>query len=501
MVCSVTTLSPGFRYWPGLTSVMPSRPENGARMVFLSMVACWAAAWARLLFKSASSPSICAWEMAWAANCTRSRVSVVCARSAAASSEASCARSESAFNCTSTAPDLISSPDLKRISRTRPAISVVTSTPRSARRLPTAFSCGCHSCLPAVIDVTTTGGWGAEPCAICCMMLRNTTKPITATRRMTPTIMMSMRFFTEYLSIDLSVGRGCAGHSSWGWSGTGRGRVRELFVSIPPSAAERLKQSRGVCEALRARLDQRDRRGLIALFGGQHLHVAGAAALVLRLHQAQAVFCRLLGHGLRGERFGVGLQGVQRVRYVLKGGDDRGLVIGGGFLRTGDRGAALMPQLSALEQGLRQRADQVPHVRRRLEQVRKARGVLAVAAAEGDLRQHIGGGDSHLRRRLVQQGRVLADVRPLLDEFGRQADGQVLRYLQRVQGESRARVVRGQGAHEGGQLIALLGELTAQRRQAGERVLQRRLLLQHIGPRCAAGVQAALRDFELFLLR
>ena len=30
----------GFNYWPGLTSVMPRRPENGARIVFLSMVAC-----------------------------------------------------------------------------------------------------------------------------------------------------------------------------------------------------------------------------------------------------------------------------------------------------------------------------------------------------------------------------------------------------------------------------------------------------------------------------
>src|SRR6185437_8482383 len=306
----------------------------------------------------------------------RSRVSVVCARSAAALSDASCARSESAFNCTSTAPDLTSSPDLKRISRTRPAISVVTSTPRSARRLPTAFSCGCHSCLPAVIAVTTTGGWGAEPCAICFMMLRTTTKPITATRRMTPTIMMSMRFFTEYLSIELTVGRGCAGHASWSSSGIGRGlRAREPLVAIPPSAAERLKQSRGICETLRARLDQRDRRGLIALLGGQHLHVAGAAALVLRLYQAQAVFCRLLGDGLGGERFGVGLQGVQRVRYVLEGGDDGGLVIGGGFLRAGDRGTALMPQLSAFEQRLRQRADQAPHVRRRLEQIRKGRGV------------------------------------------------------------------------------------------------------------------------------
>ena len=74
MVCRVTTLSPGLRYWPGLTSVMPSVPENGARIVFLSIVACWSATWARLLFRSAASASSCAWLMAWAANCAWSRL-------------------------------------------------------------------------------------------------------------------------------------------------------------------------------------------------------------------------------------------------------------------------------------------------------------------------------------------------------------------------------------------------------------------------------------------
>src|ERR1700722_13782863 len=351
MVCSVTTLSPGFRYWPGLTSVMPSRPVNGARIVFLSMVACWLAAWARLLFKSAASLSTCAWEIASAASCAWSRVSVTCAKSAAALSEASCARSESAFSWTRTAPALVSSPDLKRISRTRPAISVVTSTPRMARKLPTAFSCGCQSCWVAFMAVTTTAGWGADPWAICPMMFRNTTKPITATRSSTPKIMMIMRFVTEFLSF-LEVVRG-------------RRKACKRVASVPPAAAERLKKRRRVRKALRARLDQSHGRVLLALFRAQHLYVARAAALVLRLNQRKTAGSGALGERLRRQRVRVGLQCIEGVRHVFKGGDDGGLIVGGRFLRGGNRGAALMQELSALEYRLRQRTEKAVDVRAR----------------------------------------------------------------------------------------------------------------------------------------
>jgi hypothetical protein len=50
-------------------------------------------------------------------------------------------------------------------------------------------------------------------------------------------------------------------------------------------------------------------------------------------------------------------------------------------------------------------------------------------------------------------------------------------------------------------LVARLRQLAAQRRQAGERALQRRLLLQDIGARSAPGIEPLLRDVELRLLR
>ena len=45
--------SPGLRYWPGLTVVMPSRPPKGARMVFFATSAACAASCSRVLFRLA----------------------------------------------------------------------------------------------------------------------------------------------------------------------------------------------------------------------------------------------------------------------------------------------------------------------------------------------------------------------------------------------------------------------------------------------------------------
>ena len=63
----------------------------------------------------------------------------------------------SAFSCTSTCPACTSWPERKFTLRTSPAISVVTSTPRTGTRLPTAFSCGCQLTFCAFIAVTVCG--------------------------------------------------------------------------------------------------------------------------------------------------------------------------------------------------------------------------------------------------------------------------------------------------------------------------------------------------------
>ena len=101
--------------------------------------------------------------------------------------------SESALSWSSTVPALTSWPDLNSTLRTRPAISVVTSTPRTATIEPTAVSCGCQVRLVACIADTVCGpGFGAE--AIRVLMCRKKPKASKATRTSTPPSMMNIRF-------------------------------------------------------------------------------------------------------------------------------------------------------------------------------------------------------------------------------------------------------------------------------------------------------------------
>src|ERR1700733_10575597 len=60
-----------------------------------------------------------------------------------------------------------------------------------------------------------------------------------------------------------------------------RGDRRIRVGAIPPAAPERLEQCRGVEEALRARLDQGERRVLISLLRRKDLQVVRAAGLIL----------------------------------------------------------------------------------------------------------------------------------------------------------------------------------------------------------------------------
>ena len=64
-----------------------------------------------------------------------------------------------------------------------------------------------------------------------------------------------------------------------------------------------------------------------------------------------------------------------------------------------------------------------------------------------------------------------------------------------------ARVIGREIADVGGQLIALLRQLTAQARQRSQCGLQGRLLLQYVGAGCAAGGYTEQRDVELLLLQ
>ena len=91
------------------------------------------------------------------------------------------------------------------------------------------------------------------------------------------------------------------------------------------------------------------------------------------------------------------------------------------------------------------------------------------------------------------------DVRTFLHQLRRQAHRQLDRQRQRIQADLRPGVVGRRDADIGGELIAFLRELAAQRGQIRQRALIG-LLLQDVGASGPTGGHAPLRDIELHLL-
>ena len=117
---------------------MPSLPANGARTIFFAIVAwmlstCASACFTRG-FGLTRAPRA-RWRGCRSAP-ARAR-GVTCAHSAAASAERSCARSMSSSSRTSSSPAFTMEPASKRISRTTPSASALTTVPCTATTEPT----------------------------------------------------------------------------------------------------------------------------------------------------------------------------------------------------------------------------------------------------------------------------------------------------------------------------------------------------------------------------
>jgi|SRR5689334_19614902 len=86
--------------------------------------------------------------------------------------------------------------------RTRPATSVVTSTPRIARKVPTAVVCGCHCWYSTLVAVTVVDGIGADAIWLWYFLKPYTLYPTTpATSNPIARSMINMRFFIAYFSV------------------------------------------------------------------------------------------------------------------------------------------------------------------------------------------------------------------------------------------------------------------------------------------------------------
>src|SRR5215472_7342340 len=141
--------------------------------------------------------------------------------------------------------------------------------------------------------------------------------------------------------------------------GTGRGR-RCRLLPVPPAAAERLEQSRGVRVARGLRLHQRRLREVVLALRVQQSEVARAAELELLARHLEAFARGRFGLGLRLERPRVVLEREQDVGDVLEGGENGPLILRESLV-VGRFGPALLrPELSGVEDRLEEVRPNVP---------------------------------------------------------------------------------------------------------------------------------------------
>src|SRR3981189_3769618 len=167
-----------------------------------------------------------------------------------------------------------------------------------------------------------------------------------------------------------------------------RGPRRVLLTAVPPSAAERLEERRGVRVARRLRLNQTDLGLLVLALRVERREIARRAELELLGRHVEAFARRGLGLGLRLERDRVELQGKQHVGDVLERAEHGLPILREGLIVGGFGGALSRLELPRVKNRLKEARADVPDLRARIE---KASGVgrgRTVASAQGQLRKH-----------------------------------------------------------------------------------------------------------------
>ena len=170
---------------------------------------------------------------------------------------------------------------------------------------------------------------------------------------------------------------------------------------------------------------------------GEVVAIALVQALLRDLHRRLGSPLSLDG---RGERIGVGDDGVQGVGHILVGLQHRILVLRRGLLERLFGRALGVPERAALKDGLGDIADQRPERTAGSEQLRELRRRAAHRAGDVELRQHGGDGRADVRIRRAHGFFRGADVGPLLDDFRgqrkRQLGGQLSELSSNVSGTS-----------------------------------------------------------------
>src|SRR5258708_17098871 len=278
-------------------------------------------------------------------------------------------------------------------------------------------------------------------------------------------------------------------------------RGKALPLALPPSAAQRLEERRGVRVAHRLRLDQTDLGLFVLALGIEEREMARRAELELLDRHVEAFARRSLGIRLRLERDRVELQSKQHVGDVLERAEHGLLVLREGLVVSSFCAAFSRLELPGVEDRLEQAGADVPDHVARIEQLGGGRRGHAVAAAQGQLREHERLRDADARVGLMKDRFCRPDVRPLAQEIRRQAQRKVLRQLERRKIElGQARFPR-KLADEDRELITGLSERLFERWQVRARLRELRALRKYVRARNGADGELLLDQLELELLR
>src|SRR5712691_7344258 len=274
-----------------------------------------------------------------------------------------------------------------------------------------------------------------------------------------------------------------------------------LPLALPPAAAQRLEERRGVRVARRLRLNETDPCLFVLALRIEEREMARRAELELLDRHVEAFARRRLGIRLRLERDRVELQGKQHVGDVLERAEHGLLILREGLVVSGLCATLSRLELPGVENRLEHVGADVPDHFARIEQVGGGRRGHAVAAAEGQLREHERLRDTDACIGLMEDRFRRPDVRTLAQEIRRQAQGKVLRQLERRKIElGQARFPR-KLADEDRELISGLSERFFVWRQVRARLRELRSLREHIRARNGADRELLLDQPKLALLR
>src|SRR5580704_1774504 len=110
--------------------------------------------------------------------------------------------------------------------------------------------------------------------------------------------------------------------------------IARLLLSIPPPAAERLKQRRRVGVSIRPGLNRRQRRRVVGLLRVEYGNQADRSQSALLLCEIKAFFRGPFRFCTRLERVGIRVERAQRVGHILACQDDGGAVLRGRLVQS-----------------------------------------------------------------------------------------------------------------------------------------------------------------------